>query len=1774
MLIFIQLWNLIVFLSSWLADNPLAASTIAILAASLSGGWVAEALIVTICLVLGQNVRLSVRMKQLHQQTEQKLRESEQRFYKVFDQAPFIVQLYAPDGTLRQTNQAWETVWSNSRDVLQGFNILQDAQAIAFGHLPYLQKAFAGEVVTLPAIFYNPAINGHTSRSRWLEGTAYPVKNDAGEVQEIVLVTKDITDHKQAELALQLNEERLHHVNEALELKVAERTAELAQSNAVLQAAFQATAEGILVLDSQGTKVNFNTQFIEMWRVDDSVLDALQIGQGEPMMSFALSQLKHPEAFLQATRQMLNQLDRETFDVLELKDGRVFECYTRPQWLNDRCIGKVLSFRDTTERRQAEAALLLRSQQLAAAIALQQEIAARSPHLDEVMALIVDRVQQLTQADGSVIEIVEGDELVYRAASGAVAPYVGLRLNIATSLSGQCIQTGKILNCTDTETDPRVALAACRRLGVRSMIVVPLCDQENTVGVLKVSAAMPNAFTEQNIQTLELIAGFLSNTLRLSSEFQAKEKLLTALQASEQRYRSVIAAMTEGLVVQNTDGTIYTSNVSAEEILGLSAEQIMGRSSFDPHWYSIHEDGSPFPGNQHPAMVTLQTGEPCRNVIMGISKPDGQLTWISINTQPLLHPNQLLPYAVVSSFSDITERKWAEEQVQLLQKLALTIGESEDFNSALAQVLKLVCQTIGWAYGEAWIPCSQDTVLQCSPAYYISTSRYAESLLRMNEFRSVSETLTFPFNVGIPGRVWTSQQPEWHRDVSQESEALFLRQQIARQTGIRSGLGVPIVVNDQTLAVLVFFKLDAVAKDNRLIESLAAIAAQLGSVLHRKQIEVALQESESRFQAFMNNTPTVAFIKDEAGRNVYINRKFEQTFNITAADVQGKSDFDWLPEETARQLQKNDQAVLANGNALELIELIPAVNGSLHHWLVNKFPFQDTDGNRYIGGIAIDITERQQIEANLRESQQQLSLALEGSGDGLWDWNIFTGEVYVSPRCLEMLGYAGGNLSSTSEMWHLLHPEDQPWVFDCLNAHLRDPAIPYQFEYRVRTKTGEWKWIGNYGKVVARNEAGEPLRMVGIHRDVNDRKQAEIALQQSQIRYRAIVEDQTELITRYLSDGTFTFVNQAYALYFEQSVEELIGSRYQPIIFEADRERVNQLVAAMNVDNPVVVIENRVVVGNEVRWTQWHNRMLFDEQGRFIEFQSVGRDITALKQTEETLFQEKELAQVTLQSIGDAVITTDADSRIEYLNPVAEFLTGWSEASAQGLPLVEVFRIVHEMTREPVQNPIEQALQENRIVELANHTVLLARNGQEIAIEDSAAPIRDREGRIIGAVMVFHDVTQTRTLSRQLSWQASHDPLTGLVNRREFERRVEQALYFTKLDFQTHALCYLDLDRFKIVNDTCGHAAGDELLRQITVLLQENIRKTDTLARLGGDEFGVLLNQCRMEQALRVANKLRECVQAFRFVWQEQIFTIGVSIGLVGIDADSENVAAIISAADAACYTAKNRGRNRVYMAQTNDQELLQQRGEMQWVSRITQALEEDLFCLYAQPIAAITPDAHNGNHYEVLIRLCDEQGNLVPPMAFIPAAERYNLMHLIDRWVIRALFRNWETIVGKEQSIYAINLSGVSINDDQFIDFLHEQFALHPVLPQQICFEITETVAISNLTKASHFIQELQRLGCRFALDDFGAGMSSFAYLKSLPVDYLKIDGGFIRNIMTNSVDDAIVTAITHIGTVMGIRTIAEFVEDSAILERITAIGIDYAQGYGIARPHPLIMC
>ncbi|MEX2165368.1 MAG: EAL domain-containing protein [Sulfuricaulis sp.] len=565
------------------------------------------------------------------------------------------------------------------------------------------------------------------------------------------------------------------------------------------------------------------------------------------------------------------------------------------------------------------------------------------------------------------------------------------------------------------------------------------------------------------------------------------------------------------------------------------------------------------------------------------------------------------------------------------------------------------------------------------------------------------------------------------------------------------------------------------------------------------------------------------------------------------------------------------------------------------------------------------------------------------------------------------------------------------------------------------------------------------------------------------------------------------------------------------------------------------------------------------------------------KRAEDALFLEQVRAQVTLESIGDGVITTNAAGKIVYMNPVAEQYTEWKQADAQGLPLAEVFKIFDEDSNRLEEYPIHYCLQEGRVIRHDSHHLLMSHDGGKIEIQDSAAPIRDRDGVILGAVVVFHDVTEIQGMARRMAFLASHDPLTGLLNRREFETRLQQVLQKAHTGDKDHALLYMDLDQFKIVNDTCGHIAGDELLKQLAHHMQKEIRASDVLARLGGDEFGVVLEDCTIDKAHQIADLLRQSVKDFRFLWEGRTFEIGVSIGLVPIQHDSGSITEVLSAADSACYVAKDHGRNRIHIYQPGDRALAKRRGEMQWVQRLREGLENNSFDLYCQAIIPLNQEpTSTGRFYEILVRVQDE--DLVLPAAFIPAAERYHLMPSIDRWVISTVFAMLEksqtrsakqgTAVGTR---FAINLSGQSLGDDTFLEFVMQQFAQHRINPATICFEITETAAVANLARARDFIARFKGMGCQFALDDFGSGLSSFGYLKSLSVDYLKIAGDFIEGMIEDAVDLAMVDAINQIGHVMGITTVAESVEKASILNKLREMGVDYAQGRGIDTPKPL---
>jgi len=572
------------------------------------------------------------------------------------------------------------------------------------------------------------------------------------------------------------------------------------------------------------------------------------------------------------------------------------------------------------------------------------------------------------------------------------------------------------------------------------------------------------------------------------------------------------------------------------------------------------------------------------------------------------------------------------------------------------------------------------------------------------------------------------------------------------------------------------------------------------------------------------------------------------------------------------------------------------------------------------------------------------------------------------------------------------------------------------------------------------------------------------------------------------------------------------------------------------------------------------------------------------KNTEKKLLEAKQLAeehassaelqrnffQLTLQSIIDGVITTDFSGNITSMNPIAEQLTGWSIDEANGNPVSNIMHILDESTKNRIENPIENI--ENRSVLDEPVSAILIQNdsGIETPVEYIAAPMQSIDSAIIGIVIIIHDESVQRSLNRQLTFQATHDALTGLINRYELERRLKIILSSPQTESVFNTLCYLDLDQFKLVNDTCGHTAGDELLKQITIMLQDRVRNKDSFARLGGDEFGLLLEKCDVEQARSVAEDMIDTVKQFNFAWDDYNFTISASIGIVDITADINSSAELLSRADSACYMAKERGRNSIQVYTTANDKIITQQREMHWVSRINHALEENRFQLYFQEIKSLQDSEEKlMDHGEVLLRMVDKEGDTISPTMFLSAAERYNMISLIDEWVVESTIRWLST--RKQKILASVNLSGKSISEKSFLNLVVTTIKEYKINPELLCFEITETAAISHLSTAIHFMTVLKKLGCTFALDDFGSGLSSFSYLTSLPVDYLKIDGSFVVDIDKDPMHYSMVKSINEVGQVMGIKTIAEYAASESIINSLKEIGVDHAQGYAISKPVPL---
>jgi diguanylate cyclase (GGDEF)-like protein/PAS domain S-box-containing protein len=983
----------------------------------------------------------------------------------------------------------------------------------------------------------------------------------------------------------------------------------------------------------------------------------------------------------------------------------------------------------------------------------------------------------------------------------------------------------------------------------------------------------------------------------------------------------------------------------------------------------------------------------------------------------------------------------------------------------------------------------------------------------------------------------------------------------------------------------------------------------LRDISDRHATQLALRDSEARYRSLVDNAPeAIVLIDADTRRFVEANEPAIKLFKVSREQLIGST----LGAVSA-EMQPDGQHAMSPHR--QHLRLAVAGEAQVFEWVHRDGTGRDIPCEvrlvRLPGSASLvrasitDITERKRAEIVLENERAFFALLASNAGlPAVLDViSALVQAVYPRARCTISLLAPDSSCFQLTIARHLppmlaavlertpIEPRRGSCaaaVYSACDVFVADVANdPHWADRRQAVLDAGFRAVwsmpirGTSGKLLGsvaiyRPEPGLPdsreqmlqshaTRLAGL---AIERSLAEEALRASEAKFRGLFEGVIEGVYQSTRDGRLVSVNSAFVdMLGYSSAEEMYALPSSVMLYWNPHDRaefVHQVDANGEVRSAEVLLRRRD--GTQVVALE-NSRGVRDGSGRIVGYEGTMSDITARKRAEQAIAAEKDRAQVTLQSIGDAVITTDATARIDYLNPVAERLTGWTLDEVRGRPIGEVLQFVDEATRKPVAYAIDRVLQQGETSVPSDRAVLINRRGEELAIQDTATPIRSGDGAAIGAVIVFGDVTKERRLKRALSYQASHDALTGLINRREFDSRLETAVTSAQRGEGEFVLLYVDLDQFKVVNDTCGHSAGDRLLRDITSLLQTRVRASDTIARLGGDEFGLLLARCSLEQAERVADSIRQAIHAYRFLWGANSMSVGASIGVVRIARDTTSAASVLSAADIACYAAKDSGRNRVQVYEREHG--TSRHREMQWVGRIARAVEDGRLELYAQRIIGITQATGDMPFYELVVRLRDEDGSLVLPNEFIPAAERYNVMIMVDRWVVNHAIELLESRLRSEGSLplLAVNLSGTSINDEDFLEFILTRLR-EDAVARALCFEITETAAVASLSKATHFMRELKHRGCRFSLDDFGSGVSSFVYLKTLPVDFLKIEGQFVTHVATDPVDRSMVEAITKIGRAMNVATIAEKVETAAVLEALREIGVDYIQGFHLSEP------
>jgi diguanylate cyclase len=838
--------------------------------------------------------------------------------------------------------------------------------------------------------------------------------------------------------------------------------------------------------------------------------------------------------------------------------------------------------------------------------------------------------------------------------------------------------------------------------------------------------------------------------------------------------------------------------------------------------------------------------------------------------------------------------------------------------------------------------------------------------------------------------------------------------------------------------------------------------------------------------------------------------------------------------------------------------------------------------------ITLDLSHHKLLE-QCKSEKEEIDLVLHAAEAGTWKWNVMTDQVEVSAHLLALLGYPATQSVRGFEAWlNFIHAEDRPPFRQRLRSVRESPiSSPLEMELRLLRKDGSYSWF--FMRANWCRETGEqPLVLMGACVGIENLKRAQAEREhiyskfiQERARFASILDQMPSgVIVAEAPTGKLIYQNRVAEQLLGRGIESVDSfadyALYNFINASGERLRPEELSLARALQH-LAGPSSQQLLYERKDGTRTHfavtTAAIRDGDGAARVAVAVLHDVSGLKEAELLAATEKERAQVTLAAITDGVITTDRDGCITSVNPAAERLTGASQAVACHRPLREVVRFEEPGGAEAILDAIGRAIEERRVVTDLPHLTIKNREGQRFSVENAVAPIALGDGELIGTVLIFHDVTESKRLMRRLGFEASHDALTGLVNRREFEVRLQRTL-----DRAQHpsgnpsALLYMDLDQFKIVNDTCGHTAGDDLLKQLAHSYAQHVRERDTLARIGGDEFAMIVEHCEPDEALAVANKIVEATRNFRYTCKGRVFQLGVSIGLAPIDRSVIRIEDALRRADHACYIAKERGRNRVYVQYAGDVDIAQRRSDMHWVTRLSHAFQNNQLQLYCQPIVALGKGKHE-IHYEILLRLRNGRAGPIGPGVFLPAAERYDLMQKLDRWVLTSTL-DWLARHRKHTEtleICSINLSRRSLADQSFHQFAADLIDGSGVPAEKLCFEITENGAIADMQKTISFIEALSARGCRFSLDDFGSGMTAFSHLKQLPVDFIKIDGAFIQMMSSSEVDFEMVRFTNDISHMMGRKTIAEYVTDQSILKNLEAIGVDYAQGYWMGKPRPL---